>query len=306
MENKNFIINESERERILQKHQDATKNLYLNIISEQNNNKGEYVIRGSVYFLENSTNKTKPEVKLFKGATFKKIPNKERLVANTKYQYVDSLNHKVVKSADDYTTVSRDNERVYTFTGTITYFCQSGKFVTDKSKNQYFDEEGELVKRLKTVCGFKGDAKPEEKKEIQTPNYTSKNDQELKSDTNSMEPIILVKRTKFFWNDKGGYSFRDSGEKPPKTEVNSGKWRWFSCKTKKFKFGDKGIYENSQLSYALLKSNDLCRNFLKGTQTKSTGSSGTQTKSTGSSGSSKQGLVKPTDEVITKLINMVK
>jgi hypothetical protein len=187
MENKNFIINESERERILQKHQDATKNLYLNIISEQS-------------------------------------------------------------------------------------------WVVDRLKNQ--------------VTGSTEMQTPKE------PEYISRNNQKLESDTTSIAPIILFKGTKFFWNDKGGYSFRDSGENPGLTQVNYGKWRWFSCKTKKFNFGNKGIYVNSQLSNALFTSNDLCRNFLN--------PKGTKPKTTGLSGTSKQGLVKPSDEVITKLINMVK
>jgi hypothetical protein len=150
-------------------HVERTQKHYLKEDYEINENAketGEYKIQSNVYFLENSQDKTQPEVKLFKGATFKKIPNQERLVANTTYQYVDSLNGKVVKSADNWTTVSRDNERDYTFKGTITYLCQSGKFVTDKSKNQYFDEQGDLIKQLKLACAFKGQGAPEENKEL--------------------------------------------------------------------------------------------------------------------------------------------
>ena len=153
-----FVINESERERILKMHVERTQKHYLKEDYEINENAketGEYKIQSNVYFLENS-NKLFPELKLFKGATFKKTPGQERLVANTTYQYVDTLTGQVVKGANNASTVSRDNERDYTFKGTITYLCQSGKFVTDKSKNQYFDEQGELVKRLKLACAFKG------------------------------------------------------------------------------------------------------------------------------------------------------
>jgi hypothetical protein len=255
MENKNFIINESERERILQKHQDATKNLYLNVISEQ-------------------------------GQTFPGGISKE---AFDKIISISNENKKNFKGSYLFKPQQENIDKVF---GAGTY-------------EKFFKNGGEEVlknpSRLKDILTslFKNQKKTSETKTQKTqPNYTSIKNQKLESDTTSIAPIILFKETKFFWNDKGGYSFRDSGENPGLTQVNSGKWRWFSCKTKKFNFGNKGIYVNSQLSNELFTSNDLCRNFLN--------PKGTKPKTTGSSGASKQGLVKPTDEVITKLINMVK
>lgn len=158
-----FFLNESEKDRIINMHQNATKKYYLKESDEINENAqqtGEYKIQSNVYFLENASI-NKSELKLFRGTTFKKEPNSERLIAKTKYQYVDTDSGNVVKSSDDQTNVSRDEERTYTFNGTVTYLCQAGKFVTDTSKgNQFFDEEGSLTKELKLACAFKGQGTP--------------------------------------------------------------------------------------------------------------------------------------------------
>jgi hypothetical protein len=196
MENKNFIINESERERILRKHQDATKNLYLNIISEQNNKTVEYKIKSDSYSLANSENKKRAKLKLFKGTTFKKGPNETRLVADTKYhQYVGPSWGEVRNSPNNGEIKLKGLENT-TYRGKISYLCDEGRFYVNDDKNiKYYDENQQLSKQLRILC--------------RTKNTDNK-------------------------------------------------------------------------------------------------SSGTQTKTTGSIGTSKQGLVKPSDEVITKLINMVK
>jgi hypothetical protein len=148
-----FVINESERERILKMHVERTQKHYLKEDYEINENAketGEYKIQSNEYFLEYSGNAKKEDVKLFKGATFKKTPGQEKLVANTTYQFVHDYSGAVER----------------TIKGTITYLCQSGKFVTDQSNDQYYDEQGELVKRLKLACAFKGQGAPEENKEL--------------------------------------------------------------------------------------------------------------------------------------------
>jgi hypothetical protein len=283
MENKNFIINESERERILQKHQDATKNLYLNVISEQTTRVEDEITLEAKYNLYNIEQGYKPLV-LSKGTSFK-FSNSNQLSSNTNTKY----------------QIGNDSSE-----GVVMFSCNTKRFFVKDKKGLlkhpkgyiHYYKHDNLADALIPLCGEKNTTEKQDTKTQKTqPNYISIKNQELKPDTSSMSSIILLQGTKFFWNN-GGYSFKDSTDNPKGDEVNTGKWRWFSCKTKKFNFGDKGIYVNSQLSNELFTSNDLCRNFLN--------PKGTKPKTTGSSGTSKQGLVKPTDEVITKLINMVK
>jgi hypothetical protein len=126
------------------------------LISEQ---KG-YSIQGESFTLENSSDKTMPELKLFKGATFNKVG--ENLVANTRFQFVDSLNGLVTAGSDTTSTVGDESIGKYTITGKVTYYCKLGKFTADKSKYQYFDEsEGQyLIKMLKPLCQSSGVVKP--------------------------------------------------------------------------------------------------------------------------------------------------
>jgi hypothetical protein len=97
-----------------------------------------------------------PELKLFKGATFNKVG--ENLVANTRFQFVDSLNGLVTAGSDTISTVDDESIGKYTITGKVTYYCKLGKFTADKSKYQYFDEsDGQyLVKMLKPLCQSSG------------------------------------------------------------------------------------------------------------------------------------------------------
>jgi hypothetical protein len=122
------------------------------LISEQ---KG-YTVQGESFTLENSSDKTMPELKLFKGATFNKVG--ENLVANTRFQFVDSLNGLVTAGSDTISTVDDESIGKYTITGKVTYYCKLGKFTADKSKYQYFDEsDGQyLVKMLKPLCQSSG------------------------------------------------------------------------------------------------------------------------------------------------------
>lgn len=126
------------------------------LISEQ---KG-YSIQGESFTLENSSDKTMPELKLFKGTTFNKVG--ENLVANTRFQFVDSLNGLVTAGSDTTSTVGDESIGKYTITGKVTYYCKLGKFTADKSKYQYFDEsDGQyLIKMLKPLCQSSGVVKP--------------------------------------------------------------------------------------------------------------------------------------------------
>jgi len=286
MENKNFIINESERERILQKHQDATKNLYLNVISEQTTRVEDEITLGAIYNLYNIEQGYKPLV-LSKGTSFK-FSNSNQLSSNTNTKY----------------QIGNDSSE-----GVVMFSCNTKRFfVKDKKKGLlkhpkgyiHYYKHDNLADALIPLCGEKNTTEKQDTKTQKTqPNYTSKNDQELKSDTTIYKNIILLNGTKFFWNN-GGYSFKDSGEKPPTTEVNTGNWRWFSCKTKKFKFYDNNVsYENKYLSNVLFDLDNRCQTFLKPS------SDDTPIKIKGGGSSPKQGLVRPSDEILNKLIDMI-
>lgn len=134
---KKFIITEEEKSHIM--------GLY-----EQT--KTGYTLKSEVFTLENSGDKTQPELKLFKGATFNKVG--ENLVANTRFQFVDSLNGLVTAGSDTISTVDDNEISKHTITGKVTYYCKLGKFTADTSKYQYFDEsDGQyLVKALKPLC----------------------------------------------------------------------------------------------------------------------------------------------------------
>jgi hypothetical protein len=120
------------------------------LISEQ---KTSYTLQSDKYELENSSDSTMPELKLFKGTTFNKVG--DNLVAITKFQFVDTLNGEVTAGSNTIETVGSSSVGKYTVSGKVTYYCKLGKFTADKSKYQYFDEDGYLVKTLTKICNTK-------------------------------------------------------------------------------------------------------------------------------------------------------
>jgi hypothetical protein len=120
------------------------------LISEQ---KTSYTLQSDKYELENAGNTTMPELKLFKGTTFNKVG--ENLVANTKFQFVDTLSGEVTAGANTIDTVDGSQVGKFTVSGKVTYYCKLGKFTADKSKAQYYDEDGYLTKTLAKICNTK-------------------------------------------------------------------------------------------------------------------------------------------------------
>jgi hypothetical protein len=120
------------------------------LISEQ---KTSYTLQSDKYELENAGNTTMPELKLFKGTTFNKVG--ENLVANTKFQFVDTLSGEVTAGSNTIDTVDGSQVGKFTVSGKVTYYCKLGKFTADKSKAQYYDEDGYLTKTLAKICNTK-------------------------------------------------------------------------------------------------------------------------------------------------------
>ena len=127
--------------------------------------KSYYIVGGSGYSLENSKSKTNAELKIFKNTKF--VKNSDgNLIANTKYQFLDSYYGYVVTSPMTFSLKkSEDSKNNYakdTYSGSITYSCKYKIFTPDKFKNiHYFDEEKTLQSQLDGVCKSKDVVKTE-------------------------------------------------------------------------------------------------------------------------------------------------
>lgn len=139
------------------------------LITEQNTN--SYTLKNDKSLENAMTVGILPELKLFKGATFTKVPGAKELVATTKYQFVDSATGQVLKGPNDLVTSYVDNTLAgmtygistalgsvggtKTYSGKVTYYCGIGKFKVKESKDEYFDEEKNLSTMLKGACNAK-------------------------------------------------------------------------------------------------------------------------------------------------------
>lgn len=145
--------------REVRKSQGQTSNK-LNSGTKPNNSSTSYTLDSSEYFLE-SRDEDQPELKFFKGATFK-IDGRGILKAKTKYQFVDTWSGEVFGFKDELMQVfnmpiSKNKNLKYvnpeTIDGTITYSCDQGKFFTDYNVDLlYYDDEGEITPPLRKLC----------------------------------------------------------------------------------------------------------------------------------------------------------
>jgi hypothetical protein len=113
-------------------------NLVKRIISEQE--EISYTTKFDATF-ENASDEQRDELKIFKGTKFVKKGN--ILVANTKYQFVDSGSGVVMAYGPS---------KIKTHTGEVTYICGEGKFTAKLSKYKYWQQYGELTKALAPLC----------------------------------------------------------------------------------------------------------------------------------------------------------
>lgn len=116
-------------------------NLVKRVLSEQE--EISYTTKFDATF-ENATSQNKNELKIFKGTKF--VKKGDVLVANTKYQFVDSRTGNPMLKGD------YGNETISTLTGEVTYICGEGKFTVKTSKYKYFQQYGELTKALAPLC----------------------------------------------------------------------------------------------------------------------------------------------------------
>lgn len=162
MKNK-FVLTEEESKRILTLHNKKIQEEKLigeSLINEQKSNSTSYTMYSSEYFLE-SREKDQPELKFFRGATFK-IDGRGVLKAKTRYQFVDTLSGEVLGIKDQLIQVfnmpkSKNKNLKYadsnTINGTITYSCDQGKFFTDYNVDLlYYDEDGDITPPLRKLC----------------------------------------------------------------------------------------------------------------------------------------------------------
>jgi hypothetical protein len=114
------------------------------LISEQE--EMSYTVRNDATF-ENATSELRNELKIFKGAKFVKKGN--LLVANTKYQFVDS------RTGTPILVGKYQQEKPNLYTGEVTYDCAEGKFTVKTSKDKYYQQYGGLTKALTPLCKSK-------------------------------------------------------------------------------------------------------------------------------------------------------
>ena len=122
------------------------------VITEESAN--SYTVKNDTTLENSNTAGTFPELKLFKGATFTKVPGAKELVATTKYQFVDTISGEVMRGPNDLDTIIVDKKFVVdkTFSGKVTYYCGIGKFKVKETKDEYFDEDFGLSDMLKGAC----------------------------------------------------------------------------------------------------------------------------------------------------------
>ena len=137
------------------------------VITEESAN--SYTVKNDTTLENSNTAGTFPELKLFKGATFTKVPGAKELVATTKYQFVDTATGTVLNGPNDIVGAYVDNTVAgmtfgltklkgegflggETYSGKVTYYCGIGKFKVKETKDEYFDEGFGLANMLKGAC----------------------------------------------------------------------------------------------------------------------------------------------------------
>lgn len=180
-----FEILEEEKVRILEMHENATKNQYLNeqllaqpqvpnptqnLIGAQGapknfqnitptqkndtkpsaNNQTTYTVRNRELILTGQNKKTTAgaeDLKIFKGAKF--IKQGGNIVANTKYQFVDSLGNVIIGVGQNPTMRS-----IKTYQGNVTYGCSTGKYTVNMRTDLMFYDKT-LSPMLNKMCQAK-------------------------------------------------------------------------------------------------------------------------------------------------------
>ena len=203
-----------------------------------------YTVQSTQVSFENANNSNYPELKIFKGAKFAPVMQKntfmDKLVANTKFQFIISASlgltvsgayaGEVVPSfdSDDSDETWDSSNKFYTYTNKVYFNCNNSRFsVPSNSPDKYFGEDApapQLVAELQKLCkraktyksSYGSDAVGGGK------SYGQQNDYIVKSDNGAQ--LKLPKGTAYVFKDgKNGASFR----------IPQG-FGWFSCPSKTF------------------------------------------------------------------------
>jgi hypothetical protein len=144
-----FKILEEEKVRILEMHENATKNQYLN---EQQTAKipTTYTVRNPEIILTGQNKKTTAsaeDLKIFKGAKFIKQGN--TIVAKTNYQFLDPFGN-VIRGVGQNSSM----REIKTYQGNVTYGCSTGKYTVNMRTDLMFYDKT-LSPMLNKMCQAK-------------------------------------------------------------------------------------------------------------------------------------------------------
>jgi len=144
-----FKILEEEKVRILEMHENATKNQYLN---EQQTAKipTTYTVRNPEIILTGQNKKTTAsaeDLKIFKGAKF--IKQGSTIVANTKYQFLDRFGSVIIGVGQNPSMRGKK-----TYQGNVTYGCSTGKYTVNMRTDLMFYDKT-LSPMLNKMCQAK-------------------------------------------------------------------------------------------------------------------------------------------------------
>jgi hypothetical protein len=144
-----FKILEEEKVRILEMHENATKNQYLN---EQQTTKipTTYTVRNPELILTGQNKKTTAsaeDLKIFKGTKFIKQGN--TIVAKTNYQFLDPFGN-VIRGVGP----TANMREIKTYQGNVTYGCGTGKYTVNMRTDLMFYDKT-LSPMLNKMCQAK-------------------------------------------------------------------------------------------------------------------------------------------------------
>lgn len=147
-----FKILQEEKDRILGMHKIATENQYLN----EQQTPTTYTVRNPEIILtgqKKTTTQAAEDLKIFKGAKFTKQGN--NVVANTNYQFVDSLGNVIIGVGQN-----PGQRAVKTYKGNVTYGCSTGKYTVNMRTDLMFYDKT-LSPMLQKMCKSKtGEKQP--------------------------------------------------------------------------------------------------------------------------------------------------
>ena len=223
-------LNEEETKRILSLHNKKIQNQkdiffesksLLDVGKEKLKKQGIGMVKGNVLTLsdnitlENAQNSIKDELKLFKGAKFKKVSNNE-IVSETSYSFVDS-------------STGRQNGSINR--GKISYSCSTGKFkiLGTGSKDTYFNEDYMAAyEAFKYLCTSTNQGSQQNKENTggggKSNTYVLQNGQVLTPKIKQIATFNVPKNTTItFYPTKNGASLK---ARNPKGESQN---FWFNC-----------------------------------------------------------------------------